>query len=71
MTAGRPKRSEAELLQDRAKVQAQIFGANNSVFQFAGGSDPVLTAAGGSVDLLVFSVRASDKVDAVMVNDLK
>tara|TARA_R100000808_G_scaffold8879_1_gene24781 strand:- start:279 stop:1277 length:999 start_codon:yes stop_codon:yes gene_type:complete len=43
----------------------------NSVFQFAGGSDPVLTAAGGSVDLLVFSVRASDKVDAVMVNDLK
>jgi hypothetical protein len=34
MTAGRPKRSEAELLQDRAKVQAQIFGANNSVFQF-------------------------------------
>ena len=43
----------------------------NSVFQFAGGSDPVLTAAGSSVDLLVFSVRASDKVDAVMVNDLK
>ena len=43
----------------------------NSVFQFAGGSDPVLTAAGGSVDLLVFSVRATDKVDAVMVNDLK
>ena len=43
----------------------------NSVFQFAGGSDPVLTAAGGSVDLLVFSVRATDKVDGVMVNDLK
>ena len=43
----------------------------NSVFQFAGGSDPVLTAAGGSVDLLVFSVRATDKVDDVMVNDLK
>jgi hypothetical protein len=43
----------------------------NSVFQFAGGSDPVLTASGGSVDLLVFSVRATDKVDGVMVNDLK
>ena len=43
----------------------------NSVFQFAGGSDPVVTPAGGAVNLLVFSVRASDKVDAVMVNDLK
>jgi len=43
----------------------------NSVFQFAGGSDPVATPAGGAVNLLVFSVRASDKVDAVMVNDLK
>ena len=43
----------------------------NSVFQFAGGSDPVATPAGGAVNLLVFSVRATDKVDAVMVNDLK
>jgi hypothetical protein len=43
----------------------------NSVFQFAGGSDPVVTPAGGAVNLLVFSVRATDKVDAVMVNDLK
>ena len=43
----------------------------NSVFKFAGGSDPVATPAGGAVNLLVFSVRASDKVDAVMVNDLK
>ena len=45
--------------------------AYNAAFKFAGGSDPVVTPAGGSVDLLVFSVRASDKVDAVMVNDLK
>ena len=43
----------------------------NTVFQFAGGSDPVATPAGGAVNLLVFSVRATDKVDAVMVNDLK
>ena len=45
--------------------------AYNAAFQFAGGSDPVVTPAGGAVNLLVFSVRASDKVDAVMVNDLK
>jgi len=32
--AGRPKRSDADLLSDRAKVKAQIFGANNEVFQF-------------------------------------
>ena len=31
--AGRPKRSEADLLSDRAKVKAQIFGANNEIFQ--------------------------------------
>tara|TARA_R100001443_G_scaffold92833_1_gene99507 strand:+ start:10 stop:1008 length:999 start_codon:yes stop_codon:yes gene_type:complete len=43
----------------------------NSVFQFAGGSDPVLTTGANAVDLLVFSVRATDKVDAVIVNDLK
>ena len=43
----------------------------NSVFQFAGGSDPVLTTGANAVDLLVFSVRATNKVDAVMVNDLK
>ena len=43
----------------------------NSVFQFAGGSDPVLTTGANAVDLLVFSVRATDKVDGVIVNDLK
>ena len=43
----------------------------NSVFQFAGGSDPVLTTGANAVDLLVFSVRATNKVDAVIVNDLK
>ena len=32
--AGRPKRSDADLLSDRAKVKAQIFGANNEIFQF-------------------------------------
>jgi len=45
--------------------------AYNAAFKFAGGSDPVVTPAGGAVSLLVFSVRATDKVDAVMVNDLK
>jgi hypothetical protein len=45
--------------------------AYNAAFQFAGGSDPVVTPAAGAVSLLVFSVRATDKVDAVMVNDLK
>ena len=43
----------------------------NSVFKFAGGSDPVLSTAANAVDLLVFSIRDTDKVDAVMVNDLK
>ena len=43
----------------------------NSVFQFAGGSDPVLTTGANAVDLLVFSVRATDKVDGVIVKDLK
>jgi hypothetical protein len=43
----------------------------NAVFKFAGGSDPVATPAAGAVNLLVFSVRATDKVDAVMINDLK
>ena len=32
--AGRPKRSKADLLSDRAKVQAQIFGANNEIQTF-------------------------------------
>ena len=32
--AGRPKRSNADLLSDRAKVQAQIFGANNEIQTF-------------------------------------
>jgi hypothetical protein len=43
----------------------------NTVFKFVGGSDPVATPAAGAVNLLVFSVRATDKVDAVMINDLK
>ena len=43
----------------------------NSVFKFSGGTDPTLSTAANAVDLLVFSVRAADKVDAVMVNDLK
>jgi len=43
----------------------------NAVFKFPGGTDPTLSTAANAVDLLVFSVRAADKVDAVMVNDLK
>jgi hypothetical protein len=43
----------------------------NSVFKFSGGTDPTLSTAASAVDLLVFSVRATDKIDAVMVNDLK
>ena len=43
----------------------------NAVFKFPGGTDPTLSTAANAVDLLVFSVRATDKVDAVMVNDLK
>ena len=43
----------------------------NAVFKFSGGTDPVATTSAGAVNLLVFSVRATDKVDAVMINDLK
>ena len=43
----------------------------NSVFKFSGGTDPTLSTAASAVDLLVFSVRATDKIDAVMVNDFK
>ena len=43
----------------------------NAVFKFPGGTDPVATTSAGAVNLLVFSVRATDKVDAVMINDLK
>ena len=32
--AGRPKRSQADLLSDRAKVKAQIFGANNEIHTY-------------------------------------
>ena len=43
----------------------------NAVFKFPGGTDPVATTSAGAVNLLVFSVSATDKVDAVMINDLK
>jgi len=43
--------------------------AYNTVFQFTGGTVPVLTTTAAAVDLLVFSVRATDKVDAVLLND--
>ena len=43
--------------------------AYNTVFQFTGGAVPTLTTTAAAVDLLVFSVRASDKVDAVLLND--
>ena len=43
--------------------------AYNTVFQFTGGGVPTLTTTAAAVDLLVFSVRASDKVDAVLLNN--
>ena len=43
--------------------------AYNTVFQFTGGAVPTLTTTAAAVDLLVFSVRASDKVDAVLLNN--
>ena len=42
----------------------------NAAFQFIGGVSAVMTSAAGSVDMLVFSVRASDKVDTVVLNNL-
>ena len=42
----------------------------NAAFQFIGGVSAVMTSAAGSVDMLVFSVRASDKVDTVILNNL-
>ncbi len=43
----------------------------NSVFKFPGGTDPTLSTAANAVDLLVFSVRGTSKVDAIVILDLK
>ena len=41
------------------------------MYNFPSGTAPVLTSVSGSVDLLVFSQRATSVLDAVIIKDFK
>jgi len=45
--------------------------AYGSEWKFSGGTEPTLTSVSGSVDLLVYNVRAADKIDTVFLSDFK
>ena len=45
--------------------------AYNSVFKFAGGTDPVLSTAANSIDVLFFTVYSSSVIYATLLKDMK
>jgi hypothetical protein len=56
------------VIQDGTGSRTLAYG---SYWKFSGGTAPTLTTDANAVDLLVYNVRAADKVDAVFLADFK
>ena len=56
------------VIQDGSGSRTLAYG---SYWKFSGGTAPTLTTTGNAVDLLVYNVRAADKIDTVFLSDFK
>ena len=56
------------VIQDGTGSRTLAYGSN---WKFSGGTAPTLTTDANAVDLLVYNVRAADKIDTVFLSDFK
>ena len=56
------------VIQDGTGSRTLAYG---SYWKFSGGTAPTLTTDANAVDLLVYNVRAADKIDTVFLSDFK